>query len=70
MSNICVPKSVWNVIKKDYGAKYKSGITKPILDEVKIGVKRRQIPTSEVNNNLYDDVFDLFDKENVKIVEE
>ena len=68
---ICVPKSAWNVIKKDYGAKYKSGITKPILEEVKIGVKRRQIPTSQVNNNnLYDDVFDLFDKENVKIVEE
>ena len=67
---ICVPKAIWNVIKKDYGTKYKSGIQKPVLNDIRIGVKRRQIPTSEVNNNLYEDVYDLFDKENVKIVEE
>jgi DNA polymerase-3 subunit gamma/tau len=67
---ICVPKAIWNVIKKDYGSKYKSGIAKPVLDDIRIGVKRRQIPTSDANNNLYDDVYDLFDKENVKIVEE
>jgi hypothetical protein len=67
---ICVPKAIWNVIKKDYGAKYKSGILKPVLEDVRIGVKRRVVPTSETNNKLYDDIYELFDKESVRIVEE
>ena len=67
---ICVPKAIWNVIKKDYGTKYKSGIAKPVLEDVRIGVKRRVVPTSETNNKLYDDIYELFDKESVRIVEE
>ena len=41
---ICIPRDVWSVIKEDFKSKYSSLNPKPLLNPVKIGVKRRVIP--------------------------
>ena len=70
---ICIPQAIWNKIRVDYAKKYKEN-PKPILDEIKIGVKRRIIPSSPIVKNesdeLTDKVLEYFDENELKIVEE
>lgn len=69
---ICLPLATWSIIKADYSNKYKSGITKPTLNEIKILVKKH-INTGQIekqNDPIVDNAYDLFGKDVVKIKEE
>jgi DNA polymerase-3 subunit gamma/tau len=67
---ICVPRNVWSKIKADYGAKFRSGIEKPTLNEIEIGVLKRVVPTKKKEKDpLVEMSLDLFGEE-IKIVED
>ena len=42
---VCIPRDIWSVIKEDFKSKYSSINPKPSLNPIRIGVKRRVIPT-------------------------
>ncbi len=70
---ICVPKAVWSKIRDDYKNKYQSGIKKPTLDEIPVGVKKRIVPTQIIKNEdeqFIENVKEFFDDNQLKIVEE
>lgn len=67
---ICLPKTIWEQIKSDYVQKYKNGITKPKLESINIPVKKRIIPSNGDNSDPFmDKVYELFDKDIVKVEE-
>lgn len=72
---VCIPRDVWDVIKKDFRAKYSLANPTPSLESVRIGVKRRVVPTiqEQANSNpdqkLINDAKELIGDE-LKIVEE
>ncbi|MBO5711361.1 MAG: DNA polymerase III subunit gamma/tau [Acholeplasmatales bacterium] len=67
---ICVPRNIWSKIKADYLAKFRSGIEKPELNEIEIGVLKRIIPTKKKEKDpLVEMSLDLFGEE-IKIVED
>lgn len=67
---ICVPRNVWSKIKTDYMAKFRSGIEKPTLNEIEIGVLKRVTPTTKSEKDpLVEMTMDLFGEE-IKIVED
>lgn len=41
---VCIPREVWSEIKLDFKSKYSSLNPKPLLNPIRIGVKRRVIP--------------------------
>ena len=69
---ICIPKAIWSKIRIDYANKYKTN-PKPVLEDIKIGIKRRVIP-SVIDNNEEDkeleNIKKYFDEGQLKIVEE
>ncbi len=69
---ICLPKKVWSEIIKDYKSKYNSNNTKPKLNPIATGVKKRIIPTSEnkTDDELSKKVLEYFEEDTLKIVEE
>ena len=68
---ICIPTSIWQKIIKDYKSKYnKTTNPKPSLDNIRIGVKRRKMPKTEVKDEVEDKLMTLFDEESLKIMEE
>ena len=72
---VCIPRDVWDVIKKDFKAKYSLANPTPSLNSIRIGVKRRIVPTvqeqikSNPDQKLIDDAKELIGDE-LKIVEE
>ena len=68
---ICIPTSIWQKIIKDYKSKYnKTTNPKPSLENIRIGVKRRKMPKTEVKDEVEDKLVTLFDEESLKIMEE
>jgi len=69
---ICLPKKVWSEIIKDYKSKYNSNNTKPKLNPIATGVKKRIIPTSKnkTDDELSKKVLEYFEEDTLKIVEE
>ena len=68
---ICVPTAVWSKIIADYRAKY-NPVTNPHpqLDDIKIGIKRRIVPTRRNNEDeIIEQVKDLFDDDVLKVEE-
>ncbi len=70
---ICVPRSVWNKIISDYKVKYQTN-PKPVLDEIRIGVKRTVVPadsgTEDEDTSLIKRVSEYFDEGQLKITED
>lgn len=66
---ICLPEAIWNRILLDYKSKYTESNPKPILEDIEIGILRR---TNKVENNdeIIDNLKELFDQNDLKIVEE
>ena len=69
---ICLPKKVWSEIIRDYKSKYNSNNTKPKLNLIATGVKKRIIPISEnkTDDELSKKVLEYFEEDTLKIVEE
>ncbi len=70
---ICLPKGIWNKIKKDYLAKYKDT---PIvqLEKIKIGVLKRKEPEGKnqpsPDEQQLNQIYELIDKDKIEIMEE
>ena len=68
---ICVPTAIWQKIIKDYKSKYnKATNPKPSLDNIRIGVKKRIVPKNEIKDEVEEKLTSLFDKENIKFMED
>jgi len=70
---ICIPKAVWSKIRIDYKNKYSLENPKPVLDDIKIGIKKRVIPSFIEEKKVedeFEDVLKLFEDDQLKIVEE
>ena len=68
---ICVPTSIWQKIITDYKSKYnKTTNPKPSLENIRIGVKKRIVPKTEVKDEIEDKLTSLFDQENIKFMED
>lgn len=64
---IAIPQAVWNIIINDFMDKYKSGVTKPKLEPIRIPVKNHLKPKEQASPEL-DLAYELFDKDLVKII--
>jgi DNA polymerase-3 subunit gamma/tau len=68
---ICIPTSTWQTIIKDYKKKYnKVTNPNPTLDNIRIGVKKRIVPKTQVRDEVEDKLVSLFDENSIKIMEE
>ena len=69
---ICVPANIWQQIIKDYKSKYnKVSNPQPKLNDIRIGVKRRIVPTTETKVETNEDKLKtLFEENTLKIMEE
>lgn len=67
---ICLPEALWNRIALDYKTKYTVSNPKPILENISIGVLKRKTPSIIENDPVVSSVKELFNNENLKIVEE
>lgn len=64
---IAIPQAIWNSIINDFMEKYKSGVTKPKLEPIRIPVKNHLKPKEQASPEL-DLAYELFDKDLVKII--
>lgn len=64
---IAIPQAIWNSIINDFMEKYKSGVTKPKLEPIRIPVKNHLKPKEQTSPEL-DLAYELFDKDLVKII--
>lgn len=70
---ICLPMPAWKRIIQDYKSKYSKDNPKPVLDDFKIGVIKRNNPRTKGANpdtNLVNQVLECFDDNELKIVED
>lgn len=69
---ICLPKAVWLKIKADYSTKFKSGILKPTLEPISIGVMKRKVPMmgESQKDDIEQKLYEYIEKEKVEIMEE
>ncbi len=70
---ICIPKTIWSKIRIDYKSKYSADNPKPKLNEIPIGIKRRIIPSTPIvskEDDFVDKALELFDENELKILEE
>lgn len=63
-----IPSSDWNSIIKDYLSKYKDGDKKPVLNEIKILVKKHVVQKDE-SEELINTIKELFDEDKIEIIE-
>ncbi len=70
---ICLPKVVWNSIKKDYRNKYSADNPKPKLEKINIGVIKRKNQENTIvkeESGIEQLAYQYFDKENIEIRED
>ncbi len=67
---ICLPEAIWNRIALDYKMKYTVSNPKPVLENISIGVLKRKIPSNSEKDPIISSMKELFNNENLKIVEE
>ncbi|MCR5647274.1 MAG: DNA polymerase III subunit gamma/tau [Acholeplasmatales bacterium] len=71
---VCIPRDIWSVVKEDFRSKYSPLNPKPLLNPIKIGVKRRVVPqvterTVSPEEKLVNDAKELIG-DDLKILEE
>lgn len=71
---VCIPRHIWATVKDDFRSKYSASNPKPLLNPIRIGVKRRVIPqvterTVSPEEKLVNDAKELIG-DDLKILEE
>ncbi len=71
---VCIPRHIWATVKDDFRSKYSASNPKPLLNLIRIGVKRRVIPqvterTVSPEEKLVNDAKELIG-DDLKILEE
>ena len=68
---ICIPKALWNKIRVDYKTKYSAENPIVHLEKIRVGVLRRKEPVqTEVQDEQFEKLLELVDKEKIEIVED
>ena len=71
---VCIPRHIWATVKEDFKSKYSALNPKPLLNSIRIGVKRRVVPqvterTVSPEEKLVNDAKELIG-DDLKILEE
>jgi len=71
---VCIPRHIWATVKEDFKSKYSALNPKPLLNPIRIGVKRRVVPqvterTVSPEEKLVNDAKELIG-DDLKILEE
>lgn len=63
---LCIPLDTWKIINEDFKTKYRAGIAKPVLNDVKILVKKH-IEETIKQDELINIANEMFPNNNIKI---